>query len=63
MEEKREKRKTNRTRLWIDEIKVTDNGLYQWSVYQGGVLKKSGIAFSPEEAQTEINEAREKLGI
>lgn len=57
-----DKKKTDRSRLWIDQIVVDDRGLYLWEVFQGSVSKKRGIAFSVDEAQEEIRQARESLG-
>lgn len=57
-----DKKKVDRSRLWIDQIVVGDQGLYRWEVYQGSILKKSGFSFSADEAQDDIAAARELLG-
>ena len=58
----KKKSKPDRSRLWIDTITVDDRGLYLWEIFQGSVSKKRGIAFSVDEAQDEIRQARESLG-
>jgi hypothetical protein len=57
-----EKKKQDRSRLWIDTITVNSQGLYSWEIFQGSISKRKGIAFSVDEAQEEIRQARESLG-
>lgn len=45
-------------RIWTDRIKFKD-GLYEWSLLQGNVEKKSGIAFTIDEANDELLRARD----